>query len=436
VQHPGEWPCTDRRRFRNLLLDLVSSDALPLTELLLRVHDDGYLRVLPSHGAPRAQWDAAGARLTADLKSRLFVESDTARWLSESWINALGPLPEVVVPPPRAPSSRPAQQATPSSARATTAQSSISRASSPSAAATAASIRAYRRSNIFITVMAVVFTVLVVLAFRSTTKRTAPTPADAVASEPASDTAPAEGRSSGAKGIAGAQPQPAAGSDSTAAPTAAPVLSAPPPITIAKGEPRRTDDIVLRAGRVFEGSVLGVRQTSVLVKDAETELDFEIPKSDIDKIVTRDGRVMRFSDDNVPMLGADGDLAAVSHSARFQLRYAERWGAQSEQCRSMAGEFAPGDWMEVRHVRGAPMLKLEFANGQALNANVRADGLFESIIGTAVRRGPLNSFVQSRLSGRFNRAASVDAVLRLIAVTAQGATVCDVALTMQGSSVR
>ena len=37
-----------------------------------------------------------------------------------------------------------------------------------------------------------------------------------------------------------------------------------------------TDDIVLTAGRVFEGRVLSVRQQSIVVKDEETGLDFEI----------------------------------------------------------------------------------------------------------------------------------------------------------------
>ena len=48
VRTTGEWPMRDRRRFRNLLLDAVTSDAMPLAELLLRAQDDGLLRTFPN----------------------------------------------------------------------------------------------------------------------------------------------------------------------------------------------------------------------------------------------------------------------------------------------------------------------------------------------------------------------------------------------------
>ena len=53
VRDAAEWPIRDRRRFRNLLLDGVSSDAMPLAELLLRAHDDGMLRAFPDRRAGR-----------------------------------------------------------------------------------------------------------------------------------------------------------------------------------------------------------------------------------------------------------------------------------------------------------------------------------------------------------------------------------------------
>ncbi|MBC7843993.1 MAG: hypothetical protein H7099_16850, partial [Gemmatimonadaceae bacterium] len=91
VRDAAEWPMRDRRRFRNLLLDAVSSDAMPLAELLLRVHDDGLLRVLPDRTAPRQAWDAATARLAGDLQAQRFVEPGVARFVADAWTAALGP---------------------------------------------------------------------------------------------------------------------------------------------------------------------------------------------------------------------------------------------------------------------------------------------------------------------------------------------------------
>jgi hypothetical protein len=204
------------------------------------------------------------------------------------------------------------------------------------------------------------------------------------------------------------------------------------PVPVASAGERTTDDIVLNAGRVFEGRVLSVRQQSITVKDEETGLDFEIPKADIDRIVTRDGRIMRFGDDNVPLLGDDDDLTAVSHSGRYKVRYTERWGAERSECSSMARNFAPGSVMVVQHLRGAPMLKFAFVYGQGFNAAVRADGLFESGADVAQVRGPRNAFVTTRISGRFSRGGVLRGVARLSAVQTDGTIVCDVALTMHG----
>ena len=91
VRDAREWPMRDRRRFRNLLLDAVSSDAMPMAELLLRAHDDGLLRAFPDRSAPRAAWDAATARVVGDLQAQRFVEPGIARFVAEAWAAALGP---------------------------------------------------------------------------------------------------------------------------------------------------------------------------------------------------------------------------------------------------------------------------------------------------------------------------------------------------------
>ena len=101
----------------------------------------------------------------------------------------------------------------------------------------------------------------------------------------------------------------------------------------------------------------------------------------------------------------------------------------------MARRFAPGSTLIVRHLRGAPMMKLEFPNGPGFNTAVRAAGLFESGAAQAAERGPANAFVSRRMSGRLSRSGAVLGVARLTAVTADGSIVCDVALTVRGDRV-
>lgn len=446
----------DRRRFRNLLLDAVSSDAMPLAELLLRAHDDGMLRALPDRRAARSVWDTAAARLASDLQTQRFVEPGIARFVADAWVNALGP---DVVPSARVASPRPtvaprmAPPRAPASAGPTAGSSgSASRAPAPapapaSSANSAASIRAYRRSNQMLLGFGVVFTLLTVFAFWDTNRRAerkvdassdggpprTTTPAGAMP-EPASNTtaeAPTEQAPAPRRPFDAVPPPPIV---VERVPTAADSVSAVtrPPVEIAPSAARATDDIVLTSGRVFEGRVLSVRQQNIVVRDEESGLEFEIAKAEVDRVVTRDGRIMRFGDDNVSVMGSDGDLTPMAHAGRYRVRYAERWGAERGECRDMARRFAPGVDLMVRHLRGAPMLRLEFLGGQGYNAAVRPDGLFESGTDVAPVRGPQNAFVSTRVSGRITRGGVLQGVARLTASTQDGRIVCDLALTMRG----
>ena len=424
VRDGHEWPMRDRRRFRNMLLDAASSDAMPLVELLLRVHDDGLLTAFPDRAASRTAWDAATARLTGDLQTQRFLDTGVARFVAEAWASALGP---DVVPIPRTAATR---SAAPPRAPMRSATPPLSRlsASMPSSGATAASLKAYRRSNLLFLAVAALFTVLTILAFRSTNGRgtaplvptTMPMPTEPqAAADPARDSVPV---TSPARDPS---PHP---TDSVAKPS--PVARTVVPVAPAPA--RTTDDIVLNAGRVIEGKVLSVRQQSIVVKDEETGLDFEIAKADIDRIVTHNGRIVRFGDDNAPLLGDNHSLSPVSYAGRYRVRWTERWGAERDECRSMAQAFAPGAEILVQHLRGAPMLRLAFISGQGFNASVRGDGLFESSANVATVRGPRGAFVSTRISGRLSAAATVTGIARLTAVQSDGTVVCDVALTMRG----
>ncbi len=433
VRSSGDWPITDRRRFRNLLLDAATSDAMPLAELLLRVHDDGLLKSLPERSAGRPAWDSAAARLASDLQMLRFVEPGVARYVTEAWINALGPDATVS---PRAASPRPAPP--PRAVSRTVVAPSRTSATATPAVPSAASLKAYRQTNSVMIGMAVVFTVLIALAFRQTSQRDASATSDsarAAASpervrEPAymdvQPKAPARGNVLPATPVAAAR-------ESVVAAVRDSLATAPrAPVSVTSATARTTDDIVLNAGRVFEGRVLSVRQQSIVVKDEETGLDFEIAKGDIERIVTRDGRVMRFGGDNVPVLGDGEDLTPMSLSGRYRLRYAERWGTERSECAAMARRFAPGAELVLRHLRGAPMMKMEFIGGQEFNAAVRSDGLFESGADIAPVRGPGNAFVSTRMSGRVSRAGLLQGVARLNAVTQDGTVICDLALTVRG----
>jgi len=462
VRDAREWPMRDRRRFRNLLLDAVSSDAMPMAELLLRAHDDGLLRVFPDRGAPRGAWDAATARVAGDLQAQRFVEPGIARFVAESWAAALGP---DAAPSARVAAPRPVvvpRQAPRTSAVTRTAQRTASTAA-PATASSAASMRAYKRSNRAFVLVAVVFATLTILAFRQAGRvsqnaappraampKPIPVPVSAVpapagrraatldgAAEPSSQraTQPLVSGTASESG-SGAAPRPAiagapvtAAADTIRAPLNAPVRASVP---VAAAPVRTTDDIVLHTGRVFDARVLSVRQQSVTVKDEETGLDFELAKADIDRIVTRDGRVLRFGDDNVPLLGDDDDLTPMAHAGRYRVRYAERWGTERAVCSDVARRFAPGADVLMQHLRGAPMLQLVFGNGQRFNAAVRADGLFETGASLATVRGPDSLFVSTRLSGRVSRGGVLTGVARMSAVRRDGLVLCDLALTVVG----
>jgi hypothetical protein len=434
------WPITDRRRFRNLLLDAVSSDAMPLVELLLRAHDDGLVRALPAPSAPRAMWDAAAARMSNDLQSHRFVEAGVARFVAEAWVGALGPAPE---PPARSASVRTAAApAMRTPVRSAAAGSGVRGALSASQASSAASIARYRRTNAIVGVIVAVLMVALIIAFRATGRKTAPPARLVTVSMPVLEPAPQDVSPDGlADSVRRAQERqrmtaPVGDTTSSRDSASRRTGSARSAVPIARSPARLSDDIVLKAGRILEGQVLSVKQFTVMIKDRESGLDFEIPKADIEKVIQRDGTVMRFGDDNVPLLGDDRELTPMSHAGTYRVQYAQRWGALETGCEDLAETFAPGSEMVVHHLRGAPMLKLDFIGGQGFNAAVRSDGLFESTIVESTAQGPRGAVVRTRLSGRISRDGTVLGVARLNAVTATGATVCDVALTMRGSLVR
>ena len=436
VRDAQEWPTRDRRRFRNLLLDAVTSDAMPMAELLLLAHDDGLLRALPDRTAPRSVWDTATARLASDLQTRRFVEPASARFVAEAWAGALGPdvapSASVALPRPKVAPRQPMR----STAQVAAAAAATRAAAPTSGVGKAASMRAYRRSNLIFLGVAAVFAIAVIAAFRQTGRIAERKPV--ATSMPVPESPAAAPRTAGRFDV---QPSNAPrsitattdGAASVASPdTIAVAGETRAPIAVASAPVRTTDDIVLTAGRVFEGRVLSVRQQSVVVRDEETGLDFEIAKSDIDRIVTREGRVMRFGDHNVPLLGDDDDLTPISHTGRYRVRYAERWGTERAPCSALARRFAPGAELVVRHMRGAPVMELEFVRGPGYNAAVRSDGLFESGSSLSAARGPDSSFVSSRISGRISRGGVLQGVARLTAVQGDGTTRCDLALTMQG----
>ena len=448
VRDASEWPIRDRRRFRNLLLDAVSSDAMPMAELLLRAHDEGLLRSFPDRTAARSAWETATARLTSDLQTRSFVEPGVARFVAESWAAALGP---EVVPVARVATPRPPVAPRQPMRSSATLSTPPARQTAPTSSATsAASLALYRRANRLMLGIGVMFTVFVALAFRQTRsmseqKKPAPTtmpvpvaqpmatPESVLPIDPASDSIVAEAASDIARMDSirvDSSRVDSARRDAVRDPS--PVSSRRRAVAVDAAPVRTTDDIVLNTGRVTEGRVISVRQQSVIVKDEETGLDFEIPKADIDRIVTREGRVMRFGDDNVPLIGDDDDLTPMSHAGRYRVRYAERWGAERGVCGGVARTFAPGANVMINHLRGAPMLNMVFVDGLGFNATVRSDGLFETGSGLSRERGPASSFVSTRLSGRISRGGVLRGVVRLSAVTADGTMVCDIALTMQG----
>jgi hypothetical protein len=452
VREPAEWPIRDRRRFRNLLLDAVSSDALPLTELLLSVHDSGAVDALPARTAGRAAWDTATARMAGDLQTQRFLEPGVARFVAETWAAALGP---DAVPSARAASPRPAvaprTPPRPSAPYVPPARSTPQ----PPAPPSAASLKAYKQSNMLFLLMAAAFGILTILAFRNTgsvSKSAAPAAASPEPVRPETVTSAVRGTVVDARRFDVQTPRTSPTTPSAtsgAAPVAAaPVAdtaprpaSPPPPVTraplpVAPAGARTSDDIVLKAGRVFEGRVLSVRTQGVTVRDDATGLEFEVAKADIDRIVTRDGRTMRFGDDNVPLLGDDDALTPASYAGRFRVRYAERWGTERPECRDIARRFAPGTDLIVQHLRGAPMLRLGFVDGQGYNASVRSDGLFETESDIAPQRGPQGSFVTTRVSGRFARNGGLRGVARLNASMPDGTIVCDLALTLSGDRLK
>ena len=452
VRDRGEWPIRDRRRFRNLLLDAVTSDAMPLAELLMRVHDDGLLRVFPDRNAARAAWDAATARLAGDLQATRFVEPGVARFVADAWATALGP---VAVPTPARPAPRPV---TPPRAPVRSSANLPPRVAPPppqpsyNAPPSPSALKAYKQQNALFLVVLIAITALVVIAVRSGRDRAAAVPVVRTSGDqvrkPARFNVDEPPRAAAPPATPAVEPAVAPATstdtarrtptDSTAVARA--ILDSAPrvgraAVAVAPARSRTTDDIVLTAGRVFEGRIVSIREQTVTVKDEDTGLEFEINKNDIDRVVTHDGRTLRFGADNVPLLGSDDDIAAASRAGRFRLRYSERWGTTRAECRDMARVFAPGTDLVVQHLRGAPMMRLSFVSGQGFNAAVRADGLFETGADVSPVRGPRGAFVSTRLSGRFRKNGTVTGVTRITAALQDGALVCDLALTVEGTQL-
>ncbi len=424
----AHWPLRDRRQFRNLLLDSVSSDAMPMVELLLTVHDDGRLRALPDSGASRALWDAADARLANELQSQRYLEPSVARFVAEAWVHALGPDAIPAVNVRRSTPARTVAAPLPTT-RPTTTRSAQPSLSPPGVVSpsNAASIRAYKRANILIVGAAAIFALLIIGVFRSTA-RTVERSAQPM--RPAALPVP-EAMPDRTDSLVSARPE----NVSPSLPRELPFSVAREPVTIGEARARATDDVVLKTGRVIEGRVVTIRAQTVVIHDNLADLDFEVEKAEIERIVTSKGQVLRFSAENVPLISDDDMRTSRLNAGEFRVRYTARWGVERIECLDVAKRFAPGVRLTVRHVRGAPMLNLDFTRGAAYNAAVYADGSFESVAVAAQSLGPGGATVSSRLSGRFSRDGKLLGIVRLSALASSGEVVCDLALTMNAERV-
>jgi len=470
---PDRWHEPSLLVFRNRVLDLTGSDARPYVELLLDAWER-FAERLPKGPMSSVAWDTQVAPLVMQWTSSRFLQPEMARWAIGCWGYALGRIIEVERSAPPSRSEPIANMAARLNARvAATGKSALKgsawrptaiprvtpplRTPSPplASSASATTWRTPRPvvrnvgpplnpwiARSLVGILALMFAGLLVrvaLAPRSA-PIDSPLPIDSarvavVAKDTNSRSAPSPARP-GVPSIT-----------RTLLPTArdSSQLQFIDPVRRAVGESPRGrvptatpptptslayDEVRLTAGRTLRGRVEIVRTGTIIFREMRSGLRYELPKDDIDAVVTEFGTIVRFRGEGtapVPALPSTQRGARTARtmatdalrrrgvSGRYRVRYDAATAVGSPSCTDVWTK-APNtiDIAVVRHVPGADTLSVAFEGGDQFPSSIDPNGYFASTFRIVPDQARTMTALTTRLSGRFTPDGAVTITVNLV----------------------
>jgi hypothetical protein len=467
VATPGAWPPADPFIFQNLLLDECSSDARPLVRLVLRAGEIGVperIRAATSRGQP---WEAARAPLVLALVEELFVQSEVAQWVVDTWAIALGvtaalPAPPVASPPvaprrPAAPATTPRPRAVVPVATRPPVRAAIplQPLSGPVAGATrrppagpTSPGQMVARSPVVWGTVLLAFLAMTAIALRIATRdgrdarvtaridgpsgvvvagarAAAPPPVSAAATPGVGALTPRElpGVGEGRRSVLAVTP--ATRPDMPAGPGATAIVAREVGADGIPGSPtalprnasaaeRRPDRVELRTGRVLTGRVELVRASVIIFQEWESGLRFELAKGDIAQIVTEFGTTVKFTPEGMPANEKRLPLVKRGVGGTYVASYRPLDVRGSPECRAVFGPNMAAERVTVTHIPGADTLTMAFESGKRFATVIDGVGQFATSFAIAEGQARTSTALTTRLEGRFG-AEGFDGVTHIIA---------------------
>ncbi len=462
VAQPGAWPPADPFIFQNLLLDECSSDARPLVRLVLRAGEIGIPDRIARARQGATPWEQARAPMVLALVEELFVQSEVAQWVVDTWAIALGavaeqrpapappPAPRRAAPPPprpRAPVPVPATRPMRPAVQVLPTPPAPARSRPPMAGS--ASAPSILRNPVIWGALVLAFTVMGAVAWnvaqrprdtRGGIDPNSPSGAmlGAAAAAPSAPAAAAPPGVQGApdrppatassQGVASLTPSalPGPGADlrrvQTVNPATRPNMPAGPGATAivarevgADGIPgsptalprnaspaeRKPDRVELRAGRVLTGRVELVRPSVIIFQEWESGLRFELAKSDIASITTEFGTTVRFSAEGTPANERRVPLVRQGVGGEYLASYRITSISGSTECRTIWPTQPAAERVQVTHTPGADTLTMVFASGKRFATVIDGVGQFATSFAIAEGQARTATALTTRLEGRF-----------------------------------
>lgn len=196
----------------------------------------------------------------------------------------------------------------------------------------------------------------------------------------------------------------------------------PPPTSIVY------DEVRLTSGRVLRGRVDVVRTGTIIFRDMRSGLRYELPKDDIDAVVTEFGTIVRFRGEEAPSTttprsrdpratrsAAADPLRRRGVGGRYRVRYDAATAVGSPACTEVWTK-APNaiDVAVVRHVPGADTLSVAFEGGDQFPSTMDPDGYFASTFRIVPDQARTMTALTTRLSGRFTPDGAVSITVNLV----------------------
>lgn len=453
-----EWSTHPLVLLKNRLLDECGGDARPYIALVIRAAEVGVPDRIVEWGGVGGAWSSVRGPLIVSLISESFLRQEMATWVVDTWGAALlggerlgikesspplsfaPPIGATAAPPRSPPPPRPGSNSSAGlgSGRtaprlATAPRGAGSPGMAPSLGATSSSRPApalhvgpapipqrWLRGGIAVIVTGV-FLLLYLISQRARDHQTArvedrgadstPVPLAPTARRLDAGTASAipDSTSSALTGLSRAV-LPASANDSSSVIVVRPPTRARGTVgpgasvlenSVAMLQQSAPDRVELRSGRVLTGRVEVVRAGTILFRDLESGLRYEVPKSDVQEITTEFGTKVRFNDAGDPTNVRRSPLVMNGLAGVYVVRYEMMGVRGSRECQRDQRPISHADVMDIRHSAGADTLVMSIRGGATWNAVVDNDGMFTTVFAIQPDQAQSSSAFTSRMSGRF-----------------------------------